>query len=671
MVYLRSITLSALLAVGLLACQQTPGPNPGNPPVIASFTAQPLPVPAGVPTTFSWSVQGSQLTCKVDVHGDGVVDFTVNNCTSSSTVSHTYPAQSSYVAQLTVTNATGQSSTRTLPVVVGPANLAPLITGFWVGQSTTLETVAFYWAYSDPDGPTPTCRLDADSNGTWDYQGSCLGLNQGRPYPVRTTFRFNDLDNYDAILQVSDGYQISERRLSFRVPLNRVPIFERANLRAANSPTGLVLSFEVSDPDKDPIRCTITPPQGAPVQINSCSSHSLGLSIPEPGLYSVLIEASDGREEATQTLSVDTRNLCTPEISFPTSQDFLAGVSPIASTSGDLDGDGYPEVAVANYSSATVSVFRGSATGLTIPRQDLVVGNAPSSVILPDLDGDGRPDLVSANWGADTLAILRNLGQGNFGPAQTVLSSEAPSQVISANLNGDSSPDLVVANSESDRISIFLGGSSGQLGTRKDIAVGISPQGVTAADFDQDGRTDLAVVLAGENTVVILPGIGNGNFGSHQHLNTENKPVAVRAALLDDDDKPDLVVVNQLSHSLSIYLSTALGGLAADPVHMSVGLLPVAVVAHDLNGDGAIDLAVANSGSDTVSLILGAGNGLFGGAQLLTTRGFPSSVEVIPSYLSSLPALMVTSRAENYLQIFPASDAQQCGGATLRSQDRR
>jgi hypothetical protein len=654
---LRLLTTLCIALLVLTGCQSSP--PPATSPVIQSFSVQPSAIPAGVPITFGWSIEGSQLTCQLDVHGDGVVDYTISNCTSSSTATHTFPAQSSYLAQLKVTDATGQSATRTLAIVVGPTNLAPLITGFWVGQSSTLSSVAFYWSVSDPDGPTLTCQLDADQNGSWDYQGSCLGLNEGRPYPVRTVHPYSSLGDYRATLRVSDGYQAVERRLDFRVPLNRVPVFERTTLRPNNSQTNLQLSFRVTDPDDDPISCLITPPVGNPIQINGCSSHTLNFQVPAPGLYSVLLRASDGRVEASQTVSVDTRNLCVPEVEFGQSQDFYTGVAPAATAAGDLNNDGYLDVAVANYSSASVSLFLGSSSGLQLPRLDLISGNAPSSLAIADLDQNNLQDLISADWGSDTLSLFNNQGAGKFGSAQAVLSPEAPSQVVSADFNGDNRPDLAVANSESDQVSIFLGTGTGGLGSRLDIPVGISPQGLTTADFDGDGKQDLAVVLAGENVVVVLPGSGNGQFGSAKRYETGEKPISVAAALLNNDDLPDLVVANQLSHNLSIYFSEGQAGNLGSPLQMATGLLPVSIAAGDLNNDGLADLAVANSGSDALSLFLGAGNGLLGAAQLLPTRAFPSSVRIVGT-APALPSLLVTSRAENYLQVFAGQDIQGC-----------
>ncbi len=64
---------------------------------------------------------------------------------------------------------------------------------------------------------------------------------------------------------------------------------------------------------------------------------------------------------------------------------------------GDFNGDGWPDLAVANYFSNDISVLLGSGDGTFRVARNFPVGNRPRSIVVGDFNGDGWLDLVVAN----------------------------------------------------------------------------------------------------------------------------------------------------------------------------------------------------------------------------------------------------------------------------------
>src|SRR5262249_19505441 len=79
------------------------------------------------------------------------------------------------------------------------------------------------------------------------------------------------------------------------------------------------------------------------------------------------------------------------------------GGNPQAVINADLNGDTKPDLIVANFNDATVSVMLANSDGSYQPRVNYTVGNNPVALTTGDFNGDGILDIVAVNSNCPSL----------------------------------------------------------------------------------------------------------------------------------------------------------------------------------------------------------------------------------------------------------------------------
>jgi hypothetical protein len=252
-------------------------------------------------------------------------------------------------------------------------------------------------------------------------------------------------------------------------------------------------------------------------------------------------------------------------------QTFAAGTRPVSLAAADFDGDGVPDLAVVNgvVGTGTIRVLLGHGDGTFGPAQVYTVGKEPTSVATADLNGDGRPDLAVANadsgsFQKSTVSVLLNQGGGTFGAAVGYAVGLDPQAVVAGDFNGDGRPDLAVANKDLEGpgpISVLLGKGDGTFQPALSWDSGGGPVALAVADFDRDGRLDLAVANGGRSVASVMRGNGDGTFDSPKSHVGGLSTVGLVAGDFTGDGFPDLAVANEQSGTVSVLVNAA-GGAA-------------------------------------------------------------------------------------------------------------
>ncbi len=284
----------------------------------------------------------------------------------------------------------------------------------------------------------------------------------------------------------------------------------------------------------------------------------------------------------------------------------------IALAVADLRGNGERDVIFSDQALDRVTV----QYGVSGPRS--VVGDRsqgllePSAVKVADVNGDGIPDLIVANSCRNDVLVYPGLGNGQFGLAHVFPVGTNPVGITVANLNGR--PDLVVADKGSNDIAILLNepqGTSITFTPGPRLKVGSGPVSTVVQDVNGDGILDLLVSNSRSNNVMLLPGLGSGFFNDQTptifSVGSDPGPPFV-GNFMGRLGQLDLVTVNAGSNDLTLIPDFLHGGPAQEI--FSGGTHPVAALAGDFIGDERTDLLVANNGDGRLALFLGGLDGL-------------------------------------------------------------
>jgi hypothetical protein len=180
--------------------------------------------------------------------------------------------------------------------------------------------------------------------------------------------------------------------------------------------------------------------------------------------------------------------------------DVVVGPGPAALTRADFNRDGKLDLAVANVNTGSfgpgrVAVLLGHGDGTFAPPITLNAGIKSAAVASGDFNGDGNPDLaVATNLDVfGSVAILLGHGDGSFEPQVLYPAGRFSVAVGVSDFNRDHHADVVVLNQFNNTATIFAGRGDGTFMLQSHYDAGPGPTGFDVGQFNSDGVPDLAV----------------------------------------------------------------------------------------------------------------------------------------------------------------------------------
>jgi len=260
-------------------------------------------------------------------------------------------------------------------------------------------------------------------------------------------------------------------------------------------------------------------------------------------------------------------------------------------------------------------------------------------VAIGDLNGDGKPDVVVANPSLNNVGVFLNTGSGTLGPGAFLAVAGRPDSISLADINADGHLDLllVVVGSGTSQLHVMLGDGKG--GFAAPVAIptgGVAPAANTViADFNGDGIPDIAFgVNATPFQLAIIFGDGHGGFSAPRLIpvaNDNTNPVDLLLLDANKDGKPDLIVntarvVSGFIHESFLLLNDGAGNFSVSHLtNAGFGSDTAGFVTAvaDFNGDGFPDLLFGPGSPALIMFGDGHGGTLFTSSPLLAGIGLP------------------------------------------------
>lgn len=507
-----------------------------------TFAAPPFPNAAFVPTGL-----GSSAFIVDDFNGDGVADFAVANALGNDVSIIRGAADGSF------------SEVQRISVVPPPTP----------GGSQLVEPVAIAALFLDADGNKDLAVVNRNGDQVAVLLGRADGtfgnpsyFPSGSAGSSPTSIAVADLDG--------DGYAdvvVANNRSS-----------DVSVLRGDGA--GGLVPARTFMADQEPLAVSVAnfPNDGLPSVVVS-NRGSQGPNV------AVLRSMGDGALGSVENVATD-----------PSPNDFAIG---------DLDNDGFPDLAVA-HSDGSLLLLRslGGSGFAPFASGPLQVTGSVGAVVTGDFDGDLLTDVAVASDDQGTIVLFRGRPGGAFAAPQATVVGGSIARMIAGDWDGNGVSDLAVARQLGDErgvIEILVGGAAG-LSRRDPITVGVTPLDLGTGDVNDDGHADLLVANSGSGSVSVLRGRGDGSFEEPASVILSGAPRTLAVADFDRDGCDDFVVGLSVSGAVVPYFGGCDSTFERGPQSLSAGQSPSGLAARDFAGDGIADVAIVDEVDNFLSL---------------------------------------------------------------------
>jgi len=210
----------------------------------------------------------------------------------------------------------------------------------------------------------------------------------------------------------------------------------------------------------------------------------------------------------------------------------------------DVNGDGRPDLLVAEPASGQLSVYLQQADGSLAPAKTFPTLAGVSQIAAADLNGDGKPSIFLLSQDERAVGVTQFDKNGKL-PFPTLLPLDGrPLAMTVGALKPGAKPMLAIILDKDGQRSLVTRTADGKMKTQKlSDSFKSNPSSFTIEDVNQDGLADLVVLIPYEKVKVLLQKSG----GDFDEVDVDPPGGALdqpwlASADVDGDGKPELLL---------------------------------------------------------------------------------------------------------------------------------